>query len=386
MLSTNGIVMDLSNYSNFMASLNNDKLLEGIKNTSLSMNNEVFGIPFYSSYHGFIINTPLFIKHNIPVPSADWDIFDYYDLVNNVDEKRNATGEDIRIRAEFGNYTNEVHRLSRALFFIPYFAGYSSSTGNLVKIDTPEMIKYMEYGKKIYEMFPFYDWSLVSSSDGSASVNDLYPIIYNKNMFIWPIDISDLSSSEVKNIIDDDNIYDVLPFPLDMHGNTTYRGDWQYICVYSKSFNKDDAVLFLTEFLNETFHRNEATRLQLFKDASKYDKFTDVGSGDWFYPYIASAIKAGLADEGGLGNGRFGPNDPLTYNQTLAMLVRVLQYWPMAESWGGWPNGYIRAAEEIGLTENTTSTANTPVTRSTVAILMYNAWFNIDTFNGDPGN
>ena len=120
------------------------------------------------------------------------------------------------------------------------------------------------------------------------------------------------------------------------------------------------------------------------KDFSMAQAFNDVPSSHWACDSIRTASAIGLIN--GYGDGRFGPGDPLTYNQTLALLVRVLLYEGMAGEWGGWPDGYIEAADFLGITKNTESTANAPVPRSTVAVLMYNACFNVGAHDGDPGD
>ena len=140
---------------------------------------------------------------------------------------------------------------------------------------------------------------------------------------------------------------------------------------------------------NNSMTRAEAATLlvRLFVDVdvktSGTGSFTDVASSHWAFSYIEAAVVYGLIS--GYGDGRFGPDDPLTYNQALALLIRALRYGPMAEEWGGWPTGYIEAAEELGLTDRTVSTSNGSVPRSTVAVLIYNALYNVGPHDGDPG-
>jgi len=141
---------------------------------------------------------------------------------------------------------------------------------------------------------------------------------------------------------------------------------------------------------NSSMTRAEAATLlvRLFVDVevatSGARSFTDVPSSHWAFSYIETAFAFGLIS--GYGDGRFGPSDPLTYNQALALLIRALNYGPMAEAWGGWPAGYIEAAEELGLSDRTVSTGNNPVPRSTVAVLIYNALYNIGLHDGDSGH
>ena len=68
------------------------------------------------------------------------------------------------------------------------------------------------------------------------------------------------------------------------------------------------------------------------------------------------------------GNGKFGPEDTVTYEQAVKMVVCALGYGPMASSQGGWPAGYTSVAASIDLTKGVSSSA-----RGDIAVLIYNA-------------
>ena len=52
--------------------------------------------------------------------------------------------------------------------------------------------------------------------------------------------------------------------------------------------------------------------------------FTDVKSGNWYAPYVAWAVAAGITD--GVGQGRFAPDEPVTRAQMAAFLWRYFQH------------------------------------------------------------
>lgn len=65
----------------------------------------------------------------------------------------------------------------------------------------------------------------------------------------------------------------------------------------------------------------------LVKVAGVYDQtatasFSDVSKDAWYYTYVASAVKAGIA--GGVGNGKFDPNSLITREQMAVMIANVL--------------------------------------------------------------
>ena len=73
----------------------------------------------------------------------------------------------------------------------------------------------------------------------------------------------------------------------------------------------------------------------------------------------------------GRGNGIFGYNDPITYQDMLVLAVRALGYETEDMSY---PYGYILAAQKLGLTDDVAKTVNytAPLTRGATAQIMWN--------------
>ena len=94
--------------------------------------------------------------------------------------------------------------------------------------------------------------------------------------------------------------------------------------------------------------------------------FDDVSPKHWAGGYISTAYGLGIIN--GYGDGKFGPEDTVTYEQAVKMVVCALGYEPMAANKGGWPAGYTSVAASIGLTKGMSSSA-----RGDIAVLMYNA-------------
>lgn len=103
-------------------------------------------------------------------------------------------------------------------------------------------------------------------------------------------------------------------------------------------------------------------------------KFSDVKEGHWATGYINVGVAENLIL--GDGNGNFRPDDSITYNEAVTILVRALGYEPQAQSKGGYPNGYLSAGTSTGLTKGIPSTivrSSAPITRGKVAFLARNA-------------
>ena len=116
--------------------------------------------------------------------------------------------------------------------------------------------------------------------------------------------------------------------------------------------------------------------------------FNDVEPKHWAAGYINTAYDLGIIN--GYGDGNFGPEDTITYEQAVKMLVGALGYEKKAQSMGGYPTGYMMVANQEGITSNTSNVSN----RGTVAVLTYNAltvpmmdqtsWGTNEQFNAVP--
>ncbi len=114
--------------------------------------------------------------------------------------------------------------------------------------------------------------------------------------------------------------------------------------------------------------------------------YLDVGSDHWARGYInlASVITLGSSSDGkggtalvaGVGDGTFQPNRPITYGEAVTILCRVLGYGVDDVSRGGaWYDGYLSAAQSIGLTDGLGLSGTDVITRAQAAILFYNLYF-----------
>lgn len=108
----------------------------------------------------------------------------------------------------------------------------------------------------------------------------------------------------------------------------------------------------------------EAERLQISSD------FSDVPANHWANIYVSKAAKLGIVN--GYGNGKFGPDDSVTYEQAVTMVVRGIGYNADAEDMGGYPDGFLNLAGELGLLEGISAETGEAVSRADIAILLYN--------------
>lgn len=101
--------------------------------------------------------------------------------------------------------------------------------------------------------------------------------------------------------------------------------------------------------------------------------FKDVGADYWASYNINLMSQLGIVS--GQENGRFNPEESVTYNQAIKMIINGLGFELYAKNKGGYPLGYIVAAADFGITNTGTKQeqGDAPVKRGIVAKLVYNA-------------
>lgn len=104
----------------------------------------------------------------------------------------------------------------------------------------------------------------------------------------------------------------------------------------------------------------------------KITQFEDVASDHWANANIKVAYDLGIIN--GFDEKTFKPDDPVTYEQALKMVVCTLGYQTQAEQLGGYPSGYQAEASALRLTDHISDiTYSDNATRGVVSQIMYNA-------------
>lgn len=99
--------------------------------------------------------------------------------------------------------------------------------------------------------------------------------------------------------------------------------------------------------------------------------YSDVGLEHWANGYINVATAQGLII--GYEDGTFRPDQEITYAEAMTILVRAMGYEVYAQSKGGYPQGYIVAGSNNGLTKNVQGSNSQPISRGNVAYMTVNA-------------
>lgn len=93
--------------------------------------------------------------------------------------------------------------------------------------------------------------------------------------------------------------------------------------------------------------------------------FSDVSSEHWAHPYIEYAKANGIID--GYEDGTFKPEQYVTVQEMLKIMICLVGYEPQAEVTGGYPYGYIKSAMRLGLLEGITVQYDTYTIRTETA-------------------
>ena len=100
--------------------------------------------------------------------------------------------------------------------------------------------------------------------------------------------------------------------------------------------------------------------------------FSDVPANHYALDNIKVAYDMGIIL--GMGDGTFMPDERVTYEQAVKMIVAALGFTESANQKGGYPLGYISVASEKGITDGVTVNSNSdPAVRGVIAQLLYNS-------------
>ncbi len=105
---------------------------------------------------------------------------------------------------------------------------------------------------------------------------------------------------------------------------------------------------------------------QLLSAAQK-TLFSDVTSAHWAASYINLVYGRSLIQ--GYGNGVFGPDDNITYEQAVTISLRILGY-ESSDIGNFYPDDYLRFADRLGLTASLDRIAGEALTRAEAAELL----------------
>lgn len=153
---------------------------------------------------------------------------------------------------------------------------------------------------------------------------------------------------------------------------------------HESAINMLSALGIVEGFEDGTFHPDElVTRAQMAAmvlraknnfnaENNKTQVFNDVPADNWAAGWIATAASEGIVN--GTGNNNFDPDLNVTYEQTVKMLVSMLNYGDWAEMSGGWPTGYLNYGNQLGITSGISGVSNdTALTRAQCAQMIANA-------------
>lgn len=111
---------------------------------------------------------------------------------------------------------------------------------------------------------------------------------------------------------------------------------------------------------------DEEERANVYKNMTM---FPDVKSSRWSAGFVNAAVK--LEYMKGMLDGKFHPDEGVTYAQVCTVLVKMLGYTD-ADLSGTWPQNYLLKAKEVGISENVAFSANDTLPRWAVAVMLDN--------------
>ena len=115
-----------------------------------------------------------------------------------------------------------------------------------------------------------------------------------------------------------------------------------------------------------------------------YGKFDDMAGATWAAGYVGFCANAGFVK--GYGNGKFGPSDPVTGYQALAMILRAVGYGKNGEFEGAdWELHVAQIAQQLKVLKNVKGVSlKAAASRELVAELLFQVAAYVDTVEYTP--
>ena len=114
-----------------------------------------------------------------------------------------------------------------------------------------------------------------------------------------------------------------------------------------------------------------ARLLKLDISGSSASRFTDVPEGYWANPSINALVDRGII--AGFSTGTFRPEETITYEQAIKIIVSALGYQNAADYMGGYPDGYLQIASRYDLLKNVAYKIGEEISFAEVTALLYNS-------------
>jgi len=169
-------------------------------------------------------------------------------------------------------------------------------------------------------------------------------------------------------------IFIIAVLPLGVYADTfeSYNVDYLKLCGFGIAQSDDvlsteDAIVTRAQFVRYAVRASSVDADVLSYNSSL--PFGDVDSSHEDYPYIASAVNLGLINGS---NGFFLPENPISYYAASKIAIHVLGYELLAESYGGYPYGYIKCANELDIFKDCNVKNKDALTSSEVAKILVN--------------
>lgn len=127
---------------------------------------------------------------------------------------------------------------------------------------------------------------------------------------------------------------------------------------------------------NNNITRAEFSKMVMVATMNDYvdvdsSQFADVTPGFWAEKYIYAAKTLGVVN--GTTETTFAPEANITNEQAVKMIVASLGYNEEAVEAGGYPNGYIKVAGELGIIDLNNFDGSKVSTRKEIAEMVYNS-------------
>lgn len=203
------------------------------------------------------------------------------------------------------------------------------------------------------------------TSDGVLAIGEI-KVLVNKASILYGTEIFEKNTQ--RPLTDEETRYEL---PSDIKG-TGIEKDVRFLSALNIMRGYPDGRFLPYDYITRAEFATVAVRLTGSNIHVSQNTFSDVAKEHWAYDAVEACYESGLIN--GIEEGYFAPEENITYEQAIKIVVCALGYDALAKKRGGYPDGYTSIAAQLGILDGVTNDEGF-ITRGDIARLVYLSLF-----------
>lgn len=203
------------------------------------------------------------------------------------------------------------------------------------------------------------------TAEGSLSIGEIRVYVKDSTL-LYGTEVNEKNSQQP--MTDEETRYSL---PNDIIG-TNIEKEVRFLSILNIMRGYPDGNFLKDECITRAEFASVAVKLTGDTMHTTENTFSDVTNEHWAYDAIEICAQRGLIN--GIEDNIFAPDEIITYEQAIKIIVTALGYSDIAQQSGGYPSGYLGIAYNLNLMSKLNNVSE-QITRGDIAQIVYNALF-----------